>query len=75
MVNWISIVVADSGGMADEARTGEVFGSPSLPIIVEGGEDIVVSDISVPIDIVGVGCTSALRSTPTLVPESVANVI
>ena len=67
MVNWISIVVDDSEGMADRVSTGEVFVSPSLPIIEEGGEDIVVSDISVPFDIVVM-----LGRLLTLVPESVA---
>ena len=60
--------------MADGVRTGEDFASPSLLIIVEVGEDIVVSDISVPIsevDSVAVGRTSVLGSLLPLVPESV----
>ena len=58
-------------------RTGKDFVSPSLPIIVKVGEDIVVSDISVPtseVDSVGVGCTctSVFGSLLTLLPNSVA---
>ena len=75
MVNWISIVVENFGGMADGVRTGEAFVSLSFPVIVEVGDDIVMSDISVPmtdVDSVAVGCTSMLGGLLTLVPESVA---
>ena len=75
MVNRTPSVIEDFGGMADGVMTGEAFVSLSFPVIVEVGEDIVISDLSVPmteVDSVAVGCTSTLGGLLTLVAESVA---